>query len=485
MNGDGMDNSDETVFRFPSDPPRGGGPASAAGGTGSQTSFQFQSAQSRPAQSREAQSRPAGFPSARPAASATPRTDRGADGPAQGAPGGTPAGQSVGAGGPFTRAATEVLMSAANLRTLAAAPDVGRLRALMADEMQRFRRRLEDERLPDDQIDHAHYAVCATIDDFVLNTPWGGNSLWTKQGMVATFHSESVGGERFFDNLTDLKTNPGRNAALLELMYACLSLGFQGHARITPNGLKDIDRQRDDLYRLLRRNGGDTTLSPRWRGLRQPARRLDSVVPSWVIAAVGGGALLLAYAGFALTLGSGTEAVSKRLRDVAMRAVPLITRPPLPPPPVPKDRERAPRIKKFLEAEIADKLVEVTETMDSVIVRIHNRGLFASASATVEPSFEPTLQRIARALEDERGKVTIVGHTDSLPIRSLRFPSNTALSLARAEAVRALMARLLSDPGRLSAQGRGDAEPIAPNTTEKDRQANRRVDIVLAKGDGQ
>ncbi|HRQ83097.1 MAG TPA: flagellar motor protein MotB, partial [Azospirillaceae bacterium] len=59
-----------------------------------------------------------------------------------------------------------------------------------------------------------------------------------------------------------------------------------------------------------------------------------------------------------------------------------------------------------------------------------------------------------------------------------RFPTARALTEARAEAVRALLEKRLGGL-RLSAEGRGDGEPIDSNDTPAGRAANRRVDIRL------
>ncbi|MBU6260014.1 MAG: OmpA family protein, partial [Burkholderiales bacterium] len=70
------------------------------------------------------------------------------------------------------------------------------------------------------------------------------------------------------------------------------------------------------------------------------------------------------------------------------------------------------------------------------------------------------------------------GHTDNQPIRSLRYPSNWHLSLARANHVKALLAQSVN-PSRLSAEGRADSEPVASNATAAGRAQNRRVEITL------
>jgi len=68
-----------------------------------------------------------------------------------------------------------------------------------------------------------------------------------------------------------------------------------------------------------------------------------------------------------------------------------------------------------------------------------------------------------------------------VPIRSARFPSNMALSLARAESVADLIKRQLQDPRRIRAEGRADREPIASNDTAEGRSRNRRIEVLLVK----
>src|SRR5437660_42153 len=86
--------------------------------------------------------------------------------------------------------------------------------------------------------------------------------------------------------------------------------------------------------------------------------------------------------------------------------------------------------------------------------------------------------RIACALRRVPGQVDVIGHSDNIPIRTLRFPSNWELSKARAESVARLLAAGIG-PGRIRADGRGDAEPVTANDTPQGRAKNRRVEITL------
>src|SRR5690606_24097184 len=126
-------------------------------------------------------------------------------------------------------------------------------------------------------------------------------------------------------------------------------------------------------------------------------------------------------------------------------------------------------------------LVEVFDRGRDLVVLLRGEGLFDSGSADVRPSFLPTLQRIGQALEERAGPVRVVGHTDNVPIRTARFPSNWELSQARAASVARELAREISDTGRLRVDGLADTQPIASNATPEGRQRNRRIEIVVPR----
>jgi len=82
-------------------------------------------------------------------------------------------------------------------------------------------------------------------------------------------------------------------------------------------------------------------------------------------------------------------------------------------------------------------------------------------------------------LKEEVGPVKVIGYTDDQPIRTIAFPSNFQLSMARAEAASKIIATTIGDASRLTSEGRADADPIAPNATPEGRERNRRIEIVL------
>ena len=338
--------------------------------------------------------------------------------------------------------------------------------------------------MPLDQLRPAHYALCASLDDVVLNTPWGSSGPWAARSLVSTFHQEVRSGERFFDLLTQLRQNPGTFLPVLELMYLCLSLGFQGRYRLSPRGPGELDRLREDLYTIImrQRQAADPALSPHWQGVLAPYRPARFVVPTWVM---GAGALAVIgglFIWFSTGLNAASDDVFAQLLGAPLAHMPQIARPePVrPPPPPPKPPPLDP-LYVFLKPEIDQGLVTVLGDHAMPIVRIRNAGMFASGSATVAQSYVRLLERIGEALKVEKGPVTVDGYTDNQPIHTVQFPSNFQLSQSRADAARAIIVRALGDPGRVAAQGHADADPVASNASLAGRDQNRRIEVVLRR----
>jgi type VI secretion system protein ImpK len=117
-----------------------------------------------------------------------------------------------------------------------------------------------------------------------------------------------------------------------------------------------------------------------------------------------------------------------------------------------------------------------------IAIRVNNVLAFPSGEARVLPGCIGLLRRIADVVEPEEGPIHILGHTDEQPIRpGGTFWDDQALSLARAEAVAALMRPALSDPSRIAVAGRGSDEPVTENAILTGRAHNRRVEILVSR----
>lgn len=386
----------------------------------------------------------------------------------------------VGGLNPLVAAAGPLLGLVRRLRHSTGQNDIEELRARVIGAIKTFEKRAQGIGQATETARAAHYALCATVDDIVLNTPWGSTSGWARNGMVSTFHMDVSGGERFFDLLNHLLNDPAANTEALELMYLCLSLGFEGRLRILPQGALEHARIRDSLYRVLTQRRGDIEreLSPHWQGVAAPYRPLRPGIEFWTVMAATLILITLMATGFSFALNAGSDAILAKMAHLAPTDPPSIQNAVAPPPPPPAANGLE-QLQTFLAPEIAKGLVSVLAVGSDTVVRIRNAGMFDSGSASVDPSYTPLLLRIADALNPLKGRVVIVGHTDTMPIRTIRFPSNWHLSQARADSVGAVIGGRLTDKTRLTTEGMADAEPVAGNDTPEGREANRRIDVVL------
>ncbi|MDO9524340.1 MAG: type VI secretion system protein TssL, long form [Gemmobacter sp.] len=387
---------------------------------------------------------------------------------------------------PLNAAASTLFALVSRIRNRAQHLDPDALRRSVVAEVRGFESRALQGGIDPQAVKVARYAICATLDDVVLNTPWGGASVWAQQSMVGTFHRETVGGDRFYDLLARLEQDPLRNINLLEFLYVCLSLGFEGRLRVEQGGADKHMNIRAGLARIIRTQRGEVArdLSPHWPGVDKPHRLLSAWRPFWI--AVGAVAAVLGsgFMGLNVALSGQTGRLLGQIAAIDSGAPAVLERrapPVIPPPPQVDDDAQLKRVSAFLEAEIAEGLVTVFQDANTITVRLKGAGMFGSGSDVLAKAFKVPLERVAAALADTKGPVIVVGHSDSQPINSARFPSNQHLSLARAEAVRNSVAVKLTDPARLSAEGRAEKEPIAPNTTAEGRATNRRIEIVLMR----
>ncbi|MFK7943551.1 MAG: type IVB secretion system protein IcmH/DotU [Paracoccaceae bacterium] len=368
------------------------------------------------------------------------------------------------------------------IRNRAQHPNPAQLRETVIVEIKAFENRALQSGIPANTVKAARYALCATIDDVVLNTPWGGESVWTQQSMVGTFHRETHGGDRFYELLTRLEQTPAQNRDLLEFIYVCLSLGFEGRLRVENRGTERHMSIRDGLARLIRTHRGtaEADLSPHWRGLDIAHRALSAWTPIWLTGGIAVGVVCLAFFGFSYALSGDTERLRGQLSALNFDGTIELARSAPPPPPPPPLAEKE-TLETFLAPEIREGLVAVISKGNAITVRITGKGMFSPASDKLEPRFGAVVDRVAEAVNREPGRIIVAGHSDNIPIRTARFPSNLHLSLARAKSVMDRVAPALDDKQRITAEGRADKDPIATNKSSEGRAQNRRIEIILVK----
>ena len=219
---------------------------------------------------------------------------------------------------PLVAAASSLLSEVVRLKHSYEGEDLHALNQRLSGELKLFEHRALHDGAESSQVMAARYVLCTAIDEAVVTTPWGNESEWSQMSLLSSFHNETFGGEKFFQLLERLSRNPVKHLPMLELMYLCLSLGFEGKYRVMPRGMLELEAVRDSLYRQIRQLRGDVPrdVSPHWQGLRDTRRRLVRIVPWWMVALFTLICLGMLYAGFAWVLGEQRDTVLQPYQPV-------------------------------------------------------------------------------------------------------------------------------------------------------------------------
>ncbi|MBQ4283904.1 MAG: flagellar motor protein MotB [Lachnospira sp.] len=141
----------------------------------------------------------------------------------------------------------------------------------------------------------------------------------------------------------------------------------------------------------------------------------------------------------------------------------------------------AEQIEGALEEKNLGDVIEVTATSKYVVLNMNGALLFDSSKAELKADAVSVIDRVADVLYVYDDHVIYIeGHTDNLPINTAKYPNNMMLSLYRAYSVYDyFVSKKGFDEATLTSLGKGDAVPIASNSTAEGRAQNRRVEIKI------
>jgi type VI secretion system protein ImpK len=406
--------------------------------------------------------------------------------------------------------ANPILCAVPQIRRALQHPDPATLRENLRDQIESFETSAMSGEIPDSTVTPAVYALCALLDESAAATPWGGS--WIENGLLHELRGVTDGGEGFFKLLDEISLDSEANADLLEFFYICLALGFEGRYRQAEGGRQALEQIHNRLYATIsrRRPRPVDGLSARWRSAMAQAAAAPALqVAAKVSAQLSAQAAALAAVqadGAEITLppvrGSRKFSLSRLprraiwsavagvvgalivfyllalrlLEDDANNALATKSRTGAQVAAVPAPAAPAPASAHIAKA-LQGEPVSIAEDGGRIAITLRNERQFAPGGALPAPELRPLLEKIAAALGQAPGTIVVTGYADASPTR--RYASNLELSVARAQAVARLMAPKLADPKRLTAEGKGESEPLAPNDTEANRAKNRRVAVVL------
>ncbi|WP_438939139.1 type VI secretion system protein TssL, long form [Burkholderia lata] len=378
--------------------------------------------------------------------------------------------------------ATNPLLEASRvlLRALADMPDslssiaVERLQELLEHEVTEFEKLCVQANIRRDHMIGASYCLCTALDEAAMQTAWAQDqslvAIWVQSSLASTYHRDVDGGDKVYLLIGRLLEDPDEHRDLLQVIYRILSLGFQGRYRGMTDGKRKHDAIRQRLYNVItsQRDPVPLTLSPRWQSTATGKRLSFTDFPVWITVTVLSVILLGLFGWFKYELFSRSADVQKQIADIAR-----MTPPPAPPSQL--------HLKQLLKDEIAAGTVSVDEDARHSAVTFRGDAMFKPGGASVQASMNPLISKIATEIAKVPGKVTIIGYTDNVPIRSRHFATNQMLSEERATQVMQMLQTAGVPANRLEAVGKGDADPVGDNRTAQGRAQNRRVEIDVAR----
>ncbi|WP_394128884.1 flagellar motor protein MotB [Shewanella maritima] len=145
--------------------------------------------------------------------------------------------------------------------------------------------------------------------------------------------------------------------------------------------------------------------------------------------------------------------------------------------------EQVKKMAEQLNEEIVDGAIEIESLGQQIIIRIREKGAFASGSGFLQPRFKPIVRSIGELLKDVPGIITVSGHTDGAHINNELYSSNWDLSSQRAVAVAHEMMLVRGfDEARMKVVGEASNKPLVENDSDGNRARNRRVEISIEQG---
>ncbi|QDL54683.1 type VI secretion system protein TssL, long form [Rhodoferax aquaticus] len=378
-------------------------------------------------------------------------------------------------GNPFLEAASVLLRTLAELPVQIDVPGLHGLHTLLVQEVQTYTRLCEQTNLRRDHMLAVRYALCTALDEAINLKPGsdasGGKTspgLWSTQALLNQFHGENGGGRTVFLLIGRLANMPNEHMPVLEVLHHVLCLGFMGSYRTQQDGHRVLETVRHRLYTLVSatQESVPRELSQHWQGVGQGRFKLLRSVPVWVSASVLGLALFAQFSWYKYHLLTQGRAVQKSIEALSTLQPPVVQRSKL-------------NLPELLQAEVAQGRVQIDEDAQRARVVFKGDGMFSGGLATLSPDTLALLTKVANALAQIDGAVRVLGHTDNQPVNLPEFPNNQVLSQKRAQAVLAVLQAHGVDAARLQAEGKGDTQPVQPNTSAEGRSKNRRVEIEL------
>ncbi len=219
---------------------------------------------------------------------------------------------------PISDAAANIFSLCSRLKQLKNYRHLSKLHQELMHEMQAFQNAAKAQGYSSEHVLVSRYALCATLDDLIKNTSWGGQGQWDQYSLLTAFHPDTVNPDRFFAILERIIKEPALYIDILELMYICLSLGFEGPYRSDQYSNLQFDKIIQGLYQQIRAYRGDfpKNLSPYlFKPFLSPRKNTPSSSLGWTLLLTTCFALFV-MSGLGYSLGTMITQINQDLKQI-------------------------------------------------------------------------------------------------------------------------------------------------------------------------
>ena len=153
------------------------------------------------------------------------------------------------------------------LKYLSSYRQLSKLQKELIQEINTFQEAIKDQNYHSDYLMVCRYVLCATFDDIIANTAWGGQGQWNSHCLLTAFNQDVQHEDKFFIILERAIKEPALYIDLMELMYICLSMGYKGQYRSTEHSQYQLEQITNSLYKHIRafRGSLNKNLSPSFK----------------------------------------------------------------------------------------------------------------------------------------------------------------------------------------------------------------------------
>ncbi len=165
---------------------------------------------------------------------------------------------------PIVDAAGYLFSVIGKLKSIKSYRQLNKLQSELIQEINSFQETIKNLGSNSEYTIVCRYILCATLDETISNTVWGGQGQWDTYSLLGAFNQDTQHQDKFFTIMERAMKEPALYIDLMELMYLCLSMGYKGQYRATEHSQYQLEQITNSLYKHIRAYRGSFSkiLSP-------------------------------------------------------------------------------------------------------------------------------------------------------------------------------------------------------------------------------